>query len=170
MGTLLVGVLSQTSEGFAATTFYVVVYVFTSLGAFAVIASLADSRGEPMTFDQWRGLGYCHPVRCGVLVLLLLSLAGLPATAGFMAKFAVFHAALQSGYIGLLLIGILASLISFAFYLRVTMLLFQPDEQASSWHQGSVFEHTVLAVCSSAVLVLGLFPGLLFDLIRQILP
>ena len=170
MGTLLVGVLCQTSEGFAATTFYVVVYVVTSLGAFAVIASLADSRGEPMTFDQWRGLGYRHPVRCGVLVLLLLSLAGLPATAGFMAKFAVFHAALQSGYIGLLMIGILASVISFAFYLRVTMLLFQPDEQASSWHQGSVFEHTVLAVCSSAVLVLGLFPGLLFDLIRQILP
>jgi NADH-quinone oxidoreductase subunit N len=170
MGTLLVGVLCQTSEGFAATTFYVVVYVVTSLGAFAVIASLADGRGEPMTFDQWRGLGYRHPVRCGVLVLLLLSLAGLPATAGFMAKFAVFYAALQSGYIGLLMIGILASVISFAFYLRVTMLLFQPDEQASSWHQGSVFEHTVLAVCSSAVLVLGLFPGLLFGLIRQLLP
>jgi NADH-quinone oxidoreductase subunit N len=87
-----------------------------------------------------------------------------------MAKFAIFHAALQSGYIGLLMIGILASVISFAFYLRVTMLFFQPDEQASSWHQGSVFEHTVLAVCSSAVLILGLFPGLLFDLIRQILP
>lgn len=170
MGTLLVGVLCQTTEGFVATTFYVVVYVITSLGAFAVIASLADGRGEPVSFDQWRGLGYRHPVRCGVLVLLLLSLAGLPATAGFMAKFAVFHAALQSGYIGLLMIGVLASVISFAFYLRVTMLLFQPDEQASRWHQGSVFEHTVLAVCSSAVLLLGLFPGLLFDLIRHILP
>jgi len=167
---LLVGVLCQTTEGFVATTFYVVVYVITSLGAFAVIASLADGRGEPVSFDQWRGLGYRHPVRCGVLVLLLLSLAGLPATAGFMAKFAVFHAALQSGYIGLLMIGVLASVISFAFYLRVTMLLFQPDEQASRWHQGSVFEHTVLAVCSSAVLLLGLFPGLLFDLIRHILP
>ena len=170
MGTLLVGVLCQTAEGFAATTFYVVVYAFTSLGAFAVIASLADDRGEPMSFDQWRGLGYRHPVRCGVLVLLLLSLAGLPATAGFMAKFAVFNAALQSGYVGLLLIGVLASVISFGYYLRVTMLLFQTDGQASDWHQGSVFEHTVLAVCASAVLLLGLFPGLLFDLIRHILP
>ena len=170
MGTLLVGVLCQTTEGFVATTFYVVTYVITSLGAFAVIASLADGRGEPMSFDQWRGLGYRHPVRCGVLVLLLLSLAGLPATAGFMAKFAVFHAALQSGYIGLTMLGIFASVISFAFYLRVTILLFQPDEQASRWHQGSVFEHAVLAVCSSAVLVLGLFPGPLFDLIRNILP
>ncbi len=170
MGTLLVGLLCQTSVGLAATTFYVVVYVITSLGAFAVIASLADDRGEPTSFDQWRGLGFRHPVRCSVLVLLLMSLAGLPATAGFVAKFTVFHAAFQSGYIGLLMIGVLASVVSFAFYLRVTMLLFQAEEGASQWHQGSLSEHAVLAVCASAMLVLGLFPGLLLDLIKLILP
>ena len=101
---------------------------------------------------------------------MLVSLAGLPATAGFMAKFAVFHAALQSGYLGLTMLGVFASVISFAFYLRVTMLLFQPNEQTCRWHQGSVYEHAVLAVCSSAVLVLGLFPGPLFALIRSVLP
>ena len=94
MGTLLIGLLCQTSAGLAATTFYLVVYVVASFGAFAVIASLADKRGEPMTFDALRGLGYRHPARSAVLVLLLLSLAGLPATAGFIAKFAIFHAAL----------------------------------------------------------------------------
>jgi NADH-quinone oxidoreductase subunit N len=170
MGTLLVGLLCQTSEGLAATTFYVVIYVVASFGAFAVIASLTDARGEPMEFDQWRGLGYRHPVRCGVLALLLLSLAGLPATAGFMAKFAIFDAALQSGYVGLVLIGVLSSVISFAFYLRVTILLYQSDESASSWHEGTTLEHAVLAVCTSAVLLLGLFPGILFDLIGRILP
>jgi NADH-quinone oxidoreductase subunit N len=170
MGTLLVGLLCQTSEGLAATTFYVVVYVVASFGAFAVIASLADKRGEPMSFDELRGLGYRHPVRCAVLVLLLLSLAGLPATAGFMAKFTIFHAALQSGYIGLVVIGVFASVISFAFYLRVSMLLFQADESTSSRSVGSTLEHAVLAVCSSAVLVLGLFPGVLFDLISRLLP
>lgn len=170
MGTLLVGLLCQTSAGLAATTFYVVIYVVASFGAFAVIASLADERGEPVEFDQWRGLGYRHPVRCGVLILLLLSLAGLPATAGFMAKFAIFHAALQSGYVGLVLIGVFTSVISFAFYLRVAMLLFQPEESASRWHKGTAPEHAALAVCASAVLLLGLFPGLLFDLIAHILP
>jgi NADH-quinone oxidoreductase subunit N len=170
MGTLLLGLLCQTGEGLAATTFYVVVYVITSLGAFAVIASLADERGEPMAFDQWRGLGHQHPVRCAALVLLLLSLAGLPATAGFMAKFAVFSAALHSGYVGLVLIGILASVISFAFYLRISVLLFQSEETASSWHAGTALEHTVLAVCSSAVLLFGIFPGLLFSLIGSIFP
>jgi len=170
MGTLLVGLLCQTQAGLAATTFYIVVYVITSLGAFAVIVSLANEQGEPMHFDQWRGLGLRYPVRSAVLVLLLMSLAGLPATAGFVAKFAVFHAALQSGYLGLVMIGLLASVISFAFYLRVTMLLFQSDGTPARWHQGTLPEHTVLAVCASAVLVLGLFPGLLLDLIRQLLP
>jgi NADH-quinone oxidoreductase subunit N len=170
MGTLLLGLLCQTAEGLIATTFYVVAYVVASFGAFAVIASLADERGEPMAFEQWRGLGYHHPLRCGVLVLLLLSLAGLPATAGFMAKFAIFAAALQSGYVGLVLIGVLASVISFAFYLRVTILLFQSDGSASRWHHRTAFEHAVLAVCASAVLLLGLFPGILFDLLAHILP
>jgi NADH-quinone oxidoreductase subunit N len=170
MGTLLLGLLCQTSEGLAATTFYIVVYVITSLGAFAVVASLAGDRGEPMTFDHWRGLGYKYPVRCSALVLLLMSLAGLPATAGFMAKFTIFAAALQAGYVGLVMVGVLASVISFAFYLRVTMLLFQPESSVSSWHQGSSMEHAVLFVCTTAVLVLGLFPGLLFDLIRIVLP
>lgn len=170
MGTLLVGLLCQSSAGLAATTFYVVVYVIASFGAFAVIASLADRRGEPMAFDDLRGLGYRHPVRCVVLVLLLLSLAGLPATAGFMAKFTVFQAALQADYIGLVVLGVLASVVSFAFYLSVAMLLFKPDDAASSWHVGSPFEHAVLAVCSSAVLLFGLFPGILFDLIGRLLP
>jgi NADH-quinone oxidoreductase subunit N len=170
MGTLLVGLLCQTSEGLVATVFYVVIYVITSLGAFAVIASLADERGEPMSFDHWRGLGYRHPIRCGALSLILLSLAGLPATAGFMAKFAVFNAALQSGYLGLVVIGIVTSVISFAFYLRVTMLLFQSDESACRWHDGAALEHAVQAVCVSAVLLFGLFPSLLFDLIANILP
>ena len=170
MGTLLVGLLCQTSVGLAATTFYLVIYVITSLGAFVIIASLADERGEPMEFDQWRGLGYLHPVRCGVLALLLLSLAGLPATAGFMAKFVIFEAALQSGYLGLVLIGILSSFISFAFYLRMTMLLFDPDESVCRWHAGTAPEHAVIVVCTSAVLLFGLFPGILFDLIGRILP
>ncbi len=170
MGTVLVGLLCQTNEGLAAATFYVVVYALTGLGTFAVIASLADDDGEPMDFSQWHGLGHRHPVRCGILVLLLLSLAGLPATAGFMAKFAIFKAALQAGYLGLVLLGILASLISFAFYLRVAMYLFQADEKQRSRHPGTALEHAVLWVCSFSVLLFGLFPGPLLDLIGHILP
>ncbi len=169
MGTLLVGLICQSAEGNVATVFYLVAYVITSFGAFAVIASLADERGEPMHFDQWRGLGYRHPIRCAVLSLFLLSLAGLPATAGFMAKLVIFQAALHSGFTGLVLVGIFASLISFAFYLRVILVLYQSQNETSSWHPGSAMEHAVLTVCASAVLLLGLFPGILLDLISLIL-
>ena len=64
----------------------------------------------------------------------------------------------------------LSSVISFAFYLRVTILLFQSDEPAASWYAGTGLEHAVLAVCTSAVLLFGLFPGILFDLIGRVLP
>jgi NADH-quinone oxidoreductase subunit N len=170
MGTLLIGLLCQTSDGLAASVFYVTVYCIASLGSFAIITSMADGTSEPTDLEQWRGLGYRHPVRCGVLTVLLLSLAGMPPTAGFMAKFAIFHAAIQADFIGLALVGILASLISFAFYLKVIMVMFMTDETAPACHPGTTLEHSVLAICTGAVLLFGLFPGLLFDLIGSILP
>lgn len=170
MGTLLVGLLCQTPSGLAASVFYLTVYCAASLGCFALIASLAGSGGEPTELEHWRGLGYRHPVRCVGLSILLLSLAGMPPTAGFMAKFAIFHAAIQAGFLSLALLGVLASLIAFAFYLKVIMTLFMTDDTAPARHAGTAMEHTVLAVCTGAVLLLGLFPGLLFDLIGVILP
>jgi NADH-quinone oxidoreductase subunit N len=170
MGTLLVGLLSQSPAGMTAVTFYLVAYSVTSLAAFAVIASLSDSRGEPSSFDDWRGLGYRHPLRGLALILALLSLAGLPATAGFVAKLALFRAALQAGLLGLVLIGVLVSVISFAFYLRVAMLVFERDCRAPQRHPGSALEHSVIAIGVSAILLLGLFPGPLLKLIGALFP
>lgn len=170
MGTLLVGLLTQNTTGLVASTFYIVVYVIASLGCFGVITSFSGTSGELQDIAAWRGLGRRYPLRCSVLALLLLSLAGLPATAGFMAKFAIFHAALQADLLGLVLLGILAALISFAFYLRVIMHLFMAEEPAQESAAGSVHEHAVLAVCASAILLFGLFPGVLFDLIQNLFP
>lgn len=170
MGTLMVGLLCQTSAGLQAAVFYTVVYSIASLGCFAIIASLAHDGQEPAEFDQWRGLGYRHPVRSAGLAVLLLSLAGMPPMAGFMAKFVIFHAAIQAGFVNLALVGIVASLVSFAFYLKVTMVLFMAEETAPARHPGTALEHTVLTVCLTGVLLFGLLPGLLFDLIGSILP
>jgi NADH-quinone oxidoreductase subunit N len=170
MGTLLVGLLCQTTAGLAAAVFYIIAYCFASLGGFAIITSLADQQGEPGDLDQWRGLGYRHPMRSVVLSVLLLSLAGMPPTAGFMAKFAIFHAAIQAGFTGLALLGILASLISFAFYLKVIMTLYTTEDSAATHHPGTPLEHSVLAICLAGVVLFGVFPGLLFDLIGNLLP
>mgnify|MGYP001204049275 CR=1 FL=1 len=170
MGTLLIGLLCQSRDGLAAGVFYVVVYCIASLGSFAVIASLASHGDEPGELNDWRGLGYRYPVRGGVLTVLLLSLAGMPPTAGFMAKFAIFHAAIQADLLSLALLGILASLISFAFYLKVILTLFTPNEAVVERHSGTSLEHAVLAICVTGVLLFGILPGWLFDLIGQILP
>jgi NADH-quinone oxidoreductase subunit N len=170
MGTLLIGLICQSANGLSAAIYYLVVYSIASLGTFAVIANLSDNSHEIQQIDRLRGLGYVHPFRCGILAVLLLSLAGMPPTAGFMAKFAIFHAAIDAGYTSLALIGILASLISFHFYLRVIIALFMVDDQAPACHPGTSLEQSVLLVCLSGILVLGLFPDLLFNLIGLILP
>ncbi|MBW2477114.1 MAG: NADH-quinone oxidoreductase subunit N [Deltaproteobacteria bacterium] len=170
MGTVLVGILCQTPTGFSATIFYIVVYVIANLGTFGVIASFSRAGEEPEDLDQWRGLGYRNPLRCTVLTLLLLSLAGLPATAGFIGKFAIFHAAIQSGLVSLAIIGIISSLIAFAYYLKVVIVMFSPESQADRPSPGEPLEFGVLAACTTAVILLGLFPGPLFDLISKILP
>jgi NADH-quinone oxidoreductase subunit N len=170
MGYLLVALLPGSRDGYAAALFYLTVYALASLGIFAVITSLSDATDEPQELTAWRGLGYRHPLRGAVLTLCLLSLAGMPLTGGFIGKFVLFHAAIKGGFTGLALAGILASLISFAYYLRVVLHLYSGDEPAPPRHPGNALEHAVLLVCSVAVLLLGLYPGPLLDLGAVLVP
>lgn len=170
MGYLLTALLPGSADGYSAVVFYLTVYAVASLGAFAVITSLADPRGEPEQLAAWRGLGYCHPVRGAVLTLCLLSLAGMPLTGGFIGKFVLFHAAIKGGFTGLAVIAILASLISFAYYLRVVMVLYSSDDIPTPLHPGNPYEHAVLLVCASAVLLLGVYPAPLLDLTAALIP
>ncbi len=170
MGYLLIALLPGSTEGFSAVVFYLTVYTAASLGIFGVIASLSSADSEPQELALWRGLGIRYPVRGAVMTLCLLSLAGMPLTGGFIGKFVLFHAAIKGGFTGLALVGILASLISFAYYLRVVLLLYRDDEAAPALHAGTAAEHAVLLVCAAAVLLLGLYPGPLLDLATALIP
>jgi NADH-quinone oxidoreductase subunit N len=170
MGTLLIALLPGSADGYAAVVFYLVVYTVSSLGAFAVITSLSVAHGEPQEIAVWRGLGYRYPLRGTVLTACLLSLAGMPLTGGFIGKFVLFHAAIKGGFTGLALIGILASLVSFAYYLRVVLVLYSSDETPAELHDGTPLEHAVLLVCATAVLLLGIYPAPLLDLTAALIP
>jgi NADH-quinone oxidoreductase subunit N len=171
MGYLLIALLPGSGEGFAAAVFYITVYAAASLGAFAVITSLSSDHGEPQELTVWQGLGYRYPLRGAVLAACLLSLAGMPLTAGFIGKFVIFHAAIKGGFTGLALVGIVAALISFAYYLRVVLVLYSSDASSCSLHQpGTALEHAVLLVCFVAVLVVGIYPAPLLDLTAALLP
>lgn len=170
MGTVLIGLTVGGRSGAAAVVFYVVAYAVASIGAFAVITSLSSGQAEPQLSAAYRGLGYRRPFQATALSVFLFSLAGVPLTAGFLGKFGIFHAAVEAGYVGLALVGVLTSVISFYYYLRVVILMFMSEETAPRLHGGSSHEQAVLGVCLLATLVLGILPGPLLDLIRAILP
>lgn len=170
MGYLLLALVAGGASGGQAAVFYLVAYTAATLGTFGVIASLSRPEGEPQLYAELRGLGYRRPWRASALTLFLLSLAGVPATAGFIAKFQVLLAALRAELWGLALVGVVAALLSSYYYLRLVMLMYMRGEADARLGRGDGHQMAVLAVCFSAVLLLGLFPGPLLDLIATVLP
>lgn len=166
MGYVLTALLAGGVAGREAVVFYLTFYALASLAAFGVIASFSNGDREPQHLSDYRGAGYRHPFRAAVLAVSLLALAGIPPTGGFMAKLGVFSAALQAGYPGLALLGILASLISLYYYLRVLIAMFMADEHGPELHPGNRLEHLALGVCLAGILALGLLPGPLMSWIQ----
>jgi NADH-quinone oxidoreductase subunit N len=168
MGYVLIGLISGTIDGYRSVAFYLVVYTAASLGSFAILTSFANRENEPEEINDMRGAGYLYPVRSGLLAFFLLSLAGLPPAAGFVGKFGLFMAAIDTGYIGLTLIGIFASVVSVYYYLRIVMVMFAADADQPAISSGSISESTVLLVCGLVTAVFGLYPGPLLDLVQLI--
>jgi len=168
MGYVMIALLSGGASGGRAIVFYLVAYAAANLGAFGVIASLTGAGGEPQTYDDFQGIGWRNPFRCAALAIFLLSLAGIPPTAGFIGKFGIFYAAMESGYGVLAILGILASLISLYYYLRVVVLMFMTFECEVDHARGGISEHSALTICLGAVVILGILPGPLLDLIAAL--
>jgi NADH-quinone oxidoreductase subunit N len=128
-GYALVGVVAATKDGGAALLFYLAVYSFMTLGAFAVVIALGR-RGEPNeALSDWAGVGFRHPVLGLSMAVFMLSLAGIPPTAGFAGKFYLFSAAIDAGYVGLAVVGVLNSLVSVYYYLGVLVAMYMTEGQ-----------------------------------------
>ncbi|TYP89667.1 NADH-quinone oxidoreductase subunit NuoN [Blastococcus xanthinilyticus] len=169
-GFLLTGVIGfgagGDGSGLAATMFYLVTYGLTTLGAFAVLTLVRDGDGEAGHLSQWAGLGARSPLTAAVMSLFLLALAGIPLTAGFTGKFAVFRAAIEQGAWPLAVVALLASAVAAFFYLRVIVLMYFSDPVADGPTVGVPGLPTtiVLAVTATATLALGILPGAVLDL------
>lgn len=167
MGYAVIALLAGGDIGRSALVFYVVVYALSNLGAFGVIASLARDGVELQTLEEMHGAGYRIPWRAGLLSFFMLSLAGIPLTGGFIGKFNVFMAAVESELYALVLLGLLSSLISIYYYFRVIMVMYM-DEGDHPFRDCAAPEGAALTICFTALLLLGVFPGLLLDLIFRI--
>jgi NADH-quinone oxidoreductase subunit N len=123
-GYLLTGLVSANDAGKAAILFYLLTYAVANLGAFGVLAVLDSSDRPNDRLSDFAGLASTHPLLAALMTIFLLSLGGLPPTAGFVGKWYVFTAAVQSGNIALALIGVLTSVVSVFFYLRIVVMMY----------------------------------------------
>jgi NADH-quinone oxidoreductase subunit N len=171
-GFLLTGVIglgSGNGSGLAATMFYLLTYGLITLGAFAVLTLVRDGDGEATHLSQWAGLASRSPMTAAVMALFLLALAGIPLTAGFTAKFAVFRAAIQDGAWPLVLVAVLTSAVAAFYYLRVIVLMYfsPPAVDGPTVGVPGLPTTVVLAITATATLALGIVPGSVLDLAQH---
>ncbi len=166
-GFILVGVIAGNEAGVSSTLFYLFVYGFSTVGAFALVGLVRDADGEEDTaLRRWAGLGRRYPVVGTVFSLFLLAFAGIPLTSGFVGKFAVFKAAGEGGAIPLVVVGVIASAIAAYFYVRVIVLMFftERPEDAPAVMVPSALTTAVIAVTAAVTFSLGALPQPLLDM------
>ncbi|HVH29058.1 MAG TPA: NADH-quinone oxidoreductase subunit N [Vicinamibacterales bacterium] len=162
-GYTLMGIVAGSTRGIAAMLIYLLIYAFMQLGAFAVIILLRrrDVIGDEL--KDFSGLAFRQPFAAFAMLLFMLSLGGIPPTAGFMGKFWLFGAAIEAGYVWLAVIGVLNSAISLYYYVRLVVFMYLKKETIGSEPVASPALTFVLGAAVVATIVLGVYPRLLFE-------
>lgn len=173
LGYLLVAFLASGELVITAVTFYLVAYFVTVLGAFGVIIILSNADGEAETLSHFRSLAWERPWIAGVFTAFILSLAGIPLTAGFIGKFYLLSAGVHSSLWFLVSVLVINSAIGLFYYLRIVQVMFQaPDgesgDKATIISPLAPAGSIMLAVLLSSLVWLGIYPGPLIEIIRQL--
>jgi NADH-quinone oxidoreductase subunit N len=126
-GYLCIGIVANSRAGFSAVLFYLVVYAVMNLGAFTILLSLSGRGDGSVHLQDYTGLGRRSPLLAAAFSVFLMSLAGIPLTGGFIGKFYLFSAAIQAGYLGLAIVGVLNSVISVFYYFRIMVVMYMKD-------------------------------------------
>ena len=162
-GYLLIGVVAGSARGVTAMLVYLFVYAFMQFGAFAVLALMRRSDVVGDELKDLNGLFFRQPFAAVAMLLFMLSLGGIPPTAGFMGKFWLFSAAIESGYIWLAVIGVLNSAVSLYYYIRIVVYMMLKNEPAGSEPRQSPALALAMGAAVVATLLLGVYPQPLFE-------
>jgi len=170
MGYVAIALTVFGRDAFAAALVYLFAYALTNVGAFAAVAALYRDETKPHPVGLLAGMGTRAPLAAGVLALCMISLGGIPATAGFIGKFFVFKSAIEKDFAWLAVVGVANSLVSLGYYLRVVYVLYmrEPVVEEGSAAQGplplAAESRLALLLCGLGVLAVGLFPGRLWQI------
>jgi len=164
-GFMMVGAIVLNPDGLSATLFYLLTYGFTTLAAFGVVSLVRDADGEATHLSQWAGLAKRSPLVAGVFAFLLLAMAGIPLTSGFIGKFVVFSAALSDGMAPLVVVALVASAVAAFFYLRVIVLMYfsEPAPDGPTVTVPGAFTTAAITLGVVVTLLLGLVPAFALD-------
>jgi len=161
-GYILVALVVGGKDGLSAIVFYSLAYTFMNIGAFAIVILASEQGHERVTFSDYAGYGYVEPVLGLCMFVFMLSLAGIPLTAGFAGKFQIFKSAIEQGFVWLTVIGVLNSVVSIYYYLRMVVVMYMQRPTATSLqHRATVSVplYVAIAAALAGVLYLGVFPS-----------
>ena len=157
-GYLLIAVIAKSSLAGSGLLFYMLTYTFTTFGAFGIIILLGRKGQENLEIENYSGLAYKHPILAISMTVFLLSLGGLPPFAGFVAKFYLFSAAMEEGFVALVIIAVLNSAISFYYYLKVVVFMYMKEPAGEFQISLTPMTLFVIIIGIIGTIDLGIFP------------
>lgn len=165
VGYMMIAMLTVREDSVAAVAVYTITYALMNIGAFGVVSLLMKNQNDPQTLDDIAGMGFRRKFYAFALALCMFSLSGLPPTAGFISKFYIFKTAIESGHTIVALVGILTSIVSVYYYLRVVYYLYmkEPAEGYAVAPSGGVFAAGALTIAVVGILAIGFYPTPLFQ-------
>jgi NADH-quinone oxidoreductase subunit N len=166
-GYILLGLIGGNQLGMASVIYYILVYIFSNLGAFGVVTAISNATGKE-NIDDYNGLYHTNPKLSLIMTLALFSLAGIPPVAGFFGKFFLFTAAAQKGFYLLVLIAVLNTIISLFYYLLVVKAMFiNKNETPITMFKSDFSTRFALGLCVIGIVVTG-FASIIFEVIRNL--
>jgi NADH-quinone oxidoreductase subunit N len=167
-GYMIIGIASASSIGQQGIAFYLVSYALTNLGAFGIITMLEKENGGNLNYEDYAGLGKRKPGLAALLAMFMFSLTGIPPFAGFIGKYYLFASAVQSHLTWLAILGVITSLFSTYYYLRIIVYMY--FREATNHEEIILPKLTFVTVilCGAGIVLFGIFPSLIFDLMKSI--
>jgi len=166
-GFILLGIMGTSALGMATVIYFVLIYVFTNLGAFGVVMAIANETGKE-NMDDYKSLYLTNPRLSLVMLLSMFSLAGIPPVAGFFGKFFLFTAAASKGYYMLVLIAVVNATVSLYYYLRVVKAMFiDKTDTPIPWFKSDWLMRLSLIICIAGIFLIG-FAGFIYEYILSI--
>jgi NADH-quinone oxidoreductase subunit N len=165
-GYMLSGIAAANVEGETGILFYLLAYTFVNVGAFGIVSMMERRQDKNLSFDDYAGLSARKPMLALLLSMFMFSLAGIPPFAGFFGKYYVFLAAVKANMAWLAILGVMTSLVSVYYYLRLVVLMYFREGDADLDSPAPMASMIALVAAAAVIVVLGLYPSLIVDLTR----